>query len=60
MKIIFYLGVLVAIAGIGLHMMDIKPAGAILVCIGVAAAVIGFGGLIVNAFIDQLHLKKKK
>lgn len=60
MRALFFLGAAMILIGLGLMMMRNTIPGAILMSIGVAAAVIGFMGLRLNLLVDMRVQKKKR
>lgn len=60
MRIIFYIGVMCILFGVGIWKLGYEIPGVILACIGAAAAVFGFKGIKMNAVVESQFRKKQK
>lgn len=59
-KIMFYLGVMLVIVGLGLVLMKENLVGAVIMCIGVFPLAIGFLVIITHLRIDDTMGKKRR
>ena len=62
MRTYFYLGVMCVIIGIGILKIDpdYRLASALIICLGAALMVLGFWGIVINAYVEQEFRRKKK
>jgi len=61
MRAAFYIGVMLALFGVALVYWQQRVPGAILLCIGIAAAMIGFLGIAVNMAVrERLAAKDRR
>lgn len=60
MRSLFFLGAAMALIGLGLVMMEHTLPGALILCLGVAAAVIGFMGLRLNTMVEWEKMKRER
>ena len=59
-RLMFFSGAALILIGLGIIMMGQNVAGAVVMCIGVFPAVIGFMGLRMNLMIDMRSPKKNR
>ena len=61
MRAMFYIGVMLALVGMGVIYWDQRIPGVILLCIGIAFAMIGFLGIATNLAVRQkIQMKNRK
>lgn len=62
MKTSFYLGAMFVLVGLGIAKLneEYKLAGALVMCLGAAALVIGLNGIMINFALEREFRKKRK
>ncbi len=62
MRLSFYIGVMLVAIGLGLTQIDrsYRLAGALVMCVGAAAIVYGFMGIMINNMIEEEFRRKKR
>lgn len=61
MRAFFYIGVMLALVGMGIIYWNQRIPGVILLCVGIALAMIGFLGIVTNLAVRQnIQMKNRK